>query len=140
MQARQTAGVLAVTAFVGGNGWGAQAQAATTPSATVIDSCQYAEEAAARAAWVPMKGSAPVSPAVLAGKPVLRLPCNFTGNPVDRASWDKSVKLDLRACQGVEFKFLCHDASPVVVACEPENHDALSMETDGSPTPCKPVR
>ena len=113
MQARQTAGVLAVTAFVGGNGWGAQAQAATTPSATVIDSCQYAEEAAARAAWVPMKGSAPVSPAVLAGKPVLRLPCNFTGNPVDRASWDKSVKLDLRACQGVEFKFLCHDASPV---------------------------
>ncbi len=113
MQTRQTAGVLAVAALVGWIGWGAPAQAATPPAATVIDSYQYADEAAARTAWVPMKGSAPVAQAVIAGKPALRLPCNFTGNPIDRASWDKSVKLDLRDCQGVEFKFFCRDTSSV---------------------------
>ncbi|MEI7807817.1 MAG: family 10 glycosylhydrolase [Verrucomicrobiota bacterium] len=113
MQICQTAGVLAVAALICWIGLGAPAQAATPPSATVIDSCQYAGDAAAQAAWVPMKGSAPVAPVMLAGKLALRLPCNFTGNPVDRASWDKSVKLDLLACQGVEFKFLCRDAAAV---------------------------
>ena len=113
MQICQTAGVLAVAALICWIGLGAPAQAAPPPSATVIDSCQYAGDAAAQAAWVPMKGSAPVAPVMLAGKLALRLPCNFTGNPVDRASWDKSVKLDLLACQGVEFKFLCRDAAAV---------------------------
>ena len=113
MRVGQPAYGLTVAALVGWIGWGAPAQAATPPAATVIDSYQYADEAAARTAWVPMKGSAPVAQAVIAGKPALRLPCNFTGNPIDRASWDKSVKLDLRDCQGVEFKFFCRDTSSV---------------------------
>lgn len=106
-------GDLAGVAFVCWMGLGAQAQAAPPPSATVIDNCQYSGEAAARAAWIPMKGSAPVSPAVLAGKQVLRLSCNFTNNPIERASWDRAVKLDLLACQGIEFKFLCRNTSSV---------------------------
>ncbi|MEI8291383.1 MAG: family 10 glycosylhydrolase [Verrucomicrobiota bacterium] len=113
MQARQTAACLVAALLLGWIGWGTPVQAAPPPSATVIDSCQYAGDAAAQAVWIPMKGAAPVSPAVIAGKPALRLPCNFAGNPIDRASWDHSVKLDLLACQGVEFKFLCRDASSV---------------------------
>ncbi len=113
MQFHLTAGVLAVAAFIFWIGLGEPVQAAPPTPATVIDSCQYAGDAAAQAVWVPMKGSAPVAPVVFAGKPTLRLPCNFTGNPVDRASWDRSVKLDLRDCQGVEFKFFCRDASSV---------------------------
>ena len=73
----------------------------------------FANAAAAQAAWRPMPGSAP---AEVANGPVgaaVRLPCNFAGTAFERASWDRSVVLDLAACRGVQFDFFCADAAPV---------------------------
>lgn len=89
-------------------------RASTQNAPTVIDSFAYGQNAAARAAWRPMAGSAPVEAAVIEGRNVLRMPCKFASNAVERASWDKAVKLDLSSCTGFEFKILCHDASPVM--------------------------
>jgi uncharacterized lipoprotein YddW (UPF0748 family) len=72
-----------------------------------------ADEPAARAAWQAMWGTAPVSVADIEGVKALRMPCNFRGTRIERASWDRRVQLDLSACRGVEFKVFCRDASPV---------------------------
>ena len=80
---------------------------------TVFDSCQYASDTEARAAWRPMGGTAPVAVTELDGRKALRMPCNFAGTKIERASWDRRVALDLTACRGIEFLLLCRDASPV---------------------------
>ncbi len=85
---------------------------AQQPSA-VIETGQYATDSAARAAWQPMAGTAPVVAATLDGQPLLRFPCNFAGTQIERASWDRRVRLDLSGCRGVQFQFYCRDASPV---------------------------
>jgi len=72
-----------------------------------------ADEPSARAAWQPMEGTVPVSVAQVEGVRALRMPCNFRGTKIERASWDRQVQLDLSACRGVEFKVFCRDASPV---------------------------
>jgi uncharacterized lipoprotein YddW (UPF0748 family) len=72
-----------------------------------------ADEPAARAAWQPMDGTAPASVAEVEGAKALRMPCNFSGTKIERASWDRKVQLDLSACRGVAFKFFCRDAAPV---------------------------
>jgi uncharacterized lipoprotein YddW (UPF0748 family) len=79
----------------------------------MIDDCQYADDNAARAVWEPMQGTAPVSMALLDRRKVLRLACNFDGTKIERASWDRTVKLDLSSCRGVQFKVLCRDPSPL---------------------------
>ncbi len=81
--------------------------------AGVIDDCVYATDAAAQAAWKPLQGSLPVTVATEAGRQGLRLPCNFAGTAIPRASWDRVGGLDLSACRGIEFQVLCRDASPV---------------------------
>ena len=84
------------------------------PSAgEVIDDCRYATDAAAAAAWHPMAGTAKAQAATVAGRQVMRLPCNFTATKIERASWDRNVKLDLASSRGVQFKVLCRDLSPV---------------------------
>jgi uncharacterized lipoprotein YddW (UPF0748 family) len=112
MKLRLFVRVLAVWAlgcFVSlGRGW-----AATPGGGAVIDDCQYATDAAAQAAWQPMRGSAKAAAAVVEGRRALRLPCNFSGNKVERASWDRKVKLDLASSRGIQFQILCRDASPV---------------------------
>jgi len=60
-----------------------------------------------------MRGTAAASVAVLQGRKVLHLPCNFEGTKIERASWDRKVHLDLSSCRGVCFKILCRDPSPV---------------------------
>ena len=87
--------------------------AQTAEGGAVIDDFQYPTDAAAQAAWRPMRGSTNVMAAVLDGRKVLRLPCNFAGNKIERASWDRSVKLDLATSQGVQFQILCRDVRPV---------------------------
>jgi len=87
-------------------------QAASAAAAT-IDDCQYADDDAARAAWVPMRGTTAASVALIEGRRVLRLACDFAGTNIARASWDQTVNLDLSSCRGVQFKVLCRDASPV---------------------------
>ena len=78
-----------------------------------IDDCRYADDAAAGAAWRPMNGSAPPSMVTIDGGKVLRLPCKFAANPVDRASWDRQGPLDLDDCSGIQFRFRCLDITPV---------------------------
>jgi len=79
----------------------------------VVVDLDYPTNDAARAAWQPMAGSAPVSLVETGGRKALRLPCNFAGTKFERASWDLPVKLDLVACQGIQFHLFCADPSPV---------------------------
>jgi uncharacterized lipoprotein YddW (UPF0748 family) len=95
------------------------AQAAETASVFAA-----ADAAAARAAWQPMEGTAPVSVAEVEGAKALRMPCNFSGTKIERASWDRKVQLDLLACRGVTFKLLCRDSSPV-------SHFSLFFQSGG---------
>jgi hypothetical protein len=60
-----------------------------------------------------MGGSDVASVALLEGRKVLRLPCNFAGTKIERASWDQQLKLDLASSRGIRFNVLCRDASPV---------------------------
>ncbi len=60
-----------------------------------------------------MGATEPVSVTSLADRKALRLPCNFAGGKIERASWDHSVALDLSSCRGLEFQLLCRNASPV---------------------------
>ena len=64
-------------------------------------------------AWTPMAGSRAVSVVSVAGKTAFRMPCNFRGRDIERASWDHPIVQDLAMCQGVQFLFYCSDPSPV---------------------------
>ena len=78
-----------------------------------IDDCRYADDAAAQAAWKPMRGSTPAAAATLAGVAALKLSCDFAGEPMERASWDRTVNLDLVRFQGIQFKFYSPNLAPV---------------------------
>lgn len=60
-----------------------------------------------------MWGTAAATAVEIEGRRALRLPCNFKGTRIERASWDREVKLDLTACRGLQFAFFCPDSSPV---------------------------
>ncbi|MFO7870944.1 MAG: family 10 glycosylhydrolase [Kiritimatiellia bacterium] len=64
-------------------------------------------------AWVPMKGSPPVSVVKAGAGRALKMTCPFAGTDIPRASWDLEVDLDLSSCRGLWFRFLCPDPSPV---------------------------
>ena len=78
----------------------------------LIDSLSYSQQIAQKA-WQPMAGSKHVSIVDIGGKKALRMPCNFRGTRIERASWDRRIRLDLTMCKGVRFLFYCRDASPV---------------------------
>jgi uncharacterized lipoprotein YddW (UPF0748 family) len=84
-----------------------------TPESGVIDGCQYASDAEARAVWRPMGSTAPVGLLEQAGGKALQLTCNFTAAKMERASWDRSVALDLTTCRGIEFQVYCRNPAPV---------------------------
>jgi len=71
-----------------------------------------AQDGAARV-WRPMAGSRAVSVATVEGKKAFRMPCNFHGTNIERASWDHPIEQDLAMCQGVQFMLHCADLSPV---------------------------
>jgi len=48
-----------------------------------------------------------------ASPPALRMPCNYQGTRIDRASWDHPVRWDLTAACGIQFEIACEDAAPV---------------------------
>ena len=83
------------------------------PPDTVVDNFNYPDAAAAQAAWHALWGTAAAAPVDADGRKALRMPCNFRGTKIDRASWDKTVRLDMTACRAIRFQFLCRDASPV---------------------------
>src|ERR1035441_6085804 len=93
--------------------WMLAGYVASAGESVIIDKCEYADDSAARAAWQPMGGSAAASVALLEGRKVLHLPCNFAGKKIERASWDQQLKLDLASSRGIQFNVLCRDASPV---------------------------
>ncbi|UCG47539.1 MAG: hypothetical protein JSU94_18900, partial [Phycisphaerales bacterium] len=68
---------------------------------------------AAREKWTPMTGTEAVSVVDAGGRRALRMPCNFRGTKFERASWDRSLKMDLTMCRGLQFLFHCADASAV---------------------------
>jgi len=79
----------------------------------LIDSCRYTDDAAAQAAWRPMEGTAPVSMVTSDGCPALRMPCNFSGTKIVRASWDRHGEIDLSECSGIRFEMRCPNIFPV---------------------------
>jgi len=91
----------------------AHSQAAEPEASAVIDPLVYADAAAARAAWKPMTGSAPVDVATVEGRRCLAMPCTFAGTDIDRASWDRAVQVDLSGRRGVRFRMFVRDAAPV---------------------------
>ncbi len=82
------------------------------PKAAIVDDVSYAT-ARARELWRPMAGSAEVSAVQQGGRRALRMPCTFRGTRIDRASWDRTVALDLTRAKGLRFAMQCADASPV---------------------------
>jgi uncharacterized lipoprotein YddW (UPF0748 family) len=87
---------------------------ARADTAAAIDDCSYASDAAAQAAWKPMEGAPPVLTAVLEGSKALRLRCNFSTNQAERAYWDRTVKMNLADCDGIQFRVFCRDTLPVM--------------------------
>lgn len=79
----------------------------------LIEGVFYRDDAAARAVWVPMRGTAPVSVVEKDGRRALRMPCRFEDTGVERASWDRSVRLDLSFASGLIFDCYCPDPGPV---------------------------
>ncbi len=77
-----------------------------------VDEFSYSQQAA-RAAWHPMAGSKPVSVGEIDGRRALTMPCNFRGTQIDRASWDRKVKLDMTACRGMRFLLRCSKPSAI---------------------------
>lgn len=63
--------------------------------------------------WTAKGGTAPAVPAKIKGQQALKLPCNFKDSKIPRAYWDKSVRMDLTTCHGIQFKIYCEDSSPV---------------------------
>ena len=82
-------------------------------AAGLIDSCRYAYDSAAQAAWQPMEGTAPAATVTRDGHPALRLPCNFACTKIVRASWDRHGEIDLAECSGIRFEMRCPDITPV---------------------------
>lgn len=79
----------------------------------IIHPLDYRSMDEARASWKPVYGCAPVAVAPAGGRQVLKLPCIFKGNALERGNWEWAVDLDLAACRGVELQLYCDDLSPI---------------------------
>jgi uncharacterized lipoprotein YddW (UPF0748 family) len=87
---------------------------AADPASLVFESGRYPDSQAAQSAWRPSSiGTLPVSVTNLEGKAALRMPCQFIGKDIERASWDKAVQLDLSTARGVRLQFWCANPAPV---------------------------
>ena len=91
----------------------AKAQTPTPVGAIPVDVMAYENDRAAQASWRPMSGTAQVSITRIGGRPALKMPCNFRGARIDRASWDREIRLDMSTCRALRFQMLCRDSSPV---------------------------
>ncbi len=78
----------------------------------VVDDLSYSQQTA-QSLWEPMDRTKPVSVVDVGGRKALRMSCNFQGNSMDRASWDRHLNLDLAWRTGLQFLFYCRDTTPV---------------------------
>jgi len=83
------------------------------PDYSLLDEFNYRNTAAARALWQSKEGAGQVTVVHVAGRKILRMPCEFAGAANPAATWDGLIKLDLRACQGVQFKLFCANPKPI---------------------------
>jgi uncharacterized lipoprotein YddW (UPF0748 family) len=104
--------ILLLTVLVGGVANGGQSPSKVN-SAVPFLNLAYADSAAAARGWQPFAGSAAPIPLNQGGHRALRLPCRFVGaSPVDRASWDVPVRLDLSRASGIRFRFRSRNIGP----------------------------
>lgn len=80
---------------------------------TTIDDFNYPDATAMRAAWVASMGSPPAEVMPHDNGMALKMPCPFSDATLQRASFDKTVKLDLSHAGAITFDFYCDD--PMVV-------------------------
>jgi len=78
----------------------------------IVDDVSYST-ARAKQLWRPMEGSADVSVVAVDGRQALKMHCNFAPGQIERASWDRTVALDLTRAKGLRMAFHCADAAPV---------------------------
>jgi uncharacterized lipoprotein YddW (UPF0748 family) len=78
----------------------------------IVDALSYSQQTA-QTLWEPMAGTKPVSIVDVRGGKVLRMPCHFQDNRIERASWDRHLNLDLAWRTGLQFLFYCRDTTPV---------------------------
>ncbi len=78
----------------------------------VVDDFSY-DSVTAQRLWTPMDQTAPVSVVQLRSGRALKMPCNFMGTTIDRASWDRDINLDMTFSQGIKFLFYCPNAQPI---------------------------
>jgi uncharacterized lipoprotein YddW (UPF0748 family) len=73
----------------------------------------YADSSAAARVWSSVYGSARAEVAPCGDRRVLKLPCKFVGNKLERGCWECAANLDLTPCRGVTIQVLCRDMSVV---------------------------
>jgi hypothetical protein len=79
----------------------------------LINPLDYKDEQALRKAWKPMRDTSPVAIVDIPSGKALKMPCDYKSTKINRASWDLSVNLDLTTCNGIQFKILCDDPTPI---------------------------
>jgi uncharacterized lipoprotein YddW (UPF0748 family) len=105
---------LLTAAFLAGGLAMTAARSSAAAEAPPVDPMDYADDAAARAVWQSMFGTAAVSVARAPdGAKALKMPCNFNGTRIERACWDHPLKLDLSDATCVQFDAACDDPAPV---------------------------
>lgn len=80
----------------------------------LVDDFYYnANDTTARAAWQALWGTAPVRVGTVENRSAMTFPCNFAGTKIERATWDRKVKLDLSGADALTFDIFCKDPAPV---------------------------
>ena len=88
---------------------------AARPGVRIVDDMKYESAQAAQDAWralekrgpqgarVAAASAAPVEPMAVAGRPVLKMTCNFKGTTISRGYWDRHIPLDLTLTSAISF-------------------------------------
>jgi len=72
-----------------------------------------ASQDSSESVWVPMADTFPVSRESIQGRFVLVMPCLFGKQSHERASWDRSLRVDLTSWQGISFHIYAENLSAI---------------------------
>ncbi len=87
--------------------------AAAASDTLVIDNFDYADSAAAQAAWTPRANLPPVAMVAVKGRgAAMRIELPFKSMPVDRSYVDRNVKLDLSAYSEISLDVFAESPNP----------------------------
>ena len=88
---------------------------APKPGVRIVDDLDYGSVEAAQEAWhaltkldaqgarIATASAAPVEAMAIAGRPVLKLTCNFKGTTIARGFWDRRIPLDMTLASAISF-------------------------------------